>query len=651
MLMIRFHNWLVLITLLLFYTSASSQNDSGSVFQWNVTSKKISDNQYELEFSTTGANGWQLYAPNQSLNGILSTQIDFTDSSIQLNGPFRDSGNSKVISSSIFEGITVIVYEGPSIWKQQISLTQHVPATLQDTLVFFYGKEDGFYEGRYVFSVPLEGGRSDTADLRIQSIDLKNPVNNCGDEETADEGLLSIFILGFIGGLIALITPCVFPLIPLTVSFFTKRSGSRKKGITNALWYGVCIFGIYALLSIPFHLIDQTDPEILNNISTNVWLNLMFFGIFVVFAFSFFGYYEIGLPSSFANKVDAKSGIGDFAGIFFMALTLAIVSFSCTGPILGSLLAGALTETGGAMQLTSGMSGFGLGLALPFAIFALFPGWLQSLPKSGGWLTTVKVVLGFLELAMAVKFLSNADLVKQWGFLKREVFLGIWVIIGIATVLYLLGYIRFPHHTKPKISVGRWAFIALFGLITIYLIPGVTNTRAANLRMISGFPPPLCYSVYEHPINCERSIEPIHNDYEEALRLAREQNKPVLIDFTGWACVNCRRMEEKVWTDPDVSEMMRNQFIVVSLYVDERKKLPASQQMEYTTKTGDKKRIVTVGDKWATFQAENFNAVAQPQYAILNTEEKALTKTKSYTPDAEEFLEWLQCGLDAFGKK
>jgi thiol:disulfide interchange protein DsbD len=252
---------------------------------------------------------------------------------------------------------------------------------------------------------------------------------------------------------------------------------------------------------------------------------------------------------------------------------------------------------------------------------------------------------------MAVKFLSNADLVKHWGFLKREVFLGIWILIGIATVLYLLGYIRFPHHTKPKRTVTRWAFIALFTLMTIYLIPGVTNTRAANLRMISGFPPPLCYSIYEHPINCERSIEPIHNDYEEALRLAREQNKPVLIDFTGWACVNCRRMEEKVWTDPDVSAMMRNQFIVVSLYVDERKKLPASQQMEYTTKTGDKKKIITVGDKWATFQAENFNAVAQPQYAILNADEKALTKTKSYTPDAEEFMEWLQCGLDAFAKK
>ena len=281
--------------------------------------------------------------------------------------------------------------------------------------------------------------------------------------------------------MIALITPCVFPLIPLTVSFFTKRSGTRQKGIRNAFFYGLCIFAIYALLSIPFHLLDKTDPEILNNISTNVTLNIIFFIIFIVFALSFFGFYEIGLPGSFANKVDSKSGIGDIAGIFFMALTLAIVSFSCTGPILGSLLAGALTNNGGAWQLTSGMSGFGLGLALPFALFALFPGWLQSIPKSGGWLTSVKVVLGFLELAMAVKFLSNADLVKQWGLLPREVFIGIWIAIGIAIVLYLLGIIRFAHDGKPKMTKLRWGFVVLFAAATLYLVPGLNQYKMGHL--------------------------------------------------------------------------------------------------------------------------------------------------------------------------
>ena len=619
-----------------------------TLYKWTVTSQKVGEKQYELQFTTQGATGWQLYAPNQVLSEVPTTELQFPDSSLQKTGYFKDTGAARTMASDIFEGVQVKIYEGPTTWKQVININGDVPAQLQGVLLYTYGKADEFYPATtYNFTVPLQGGVTNTTRILIPSIDLKNPVANCGDEDAEDKGLMAIFFLGFIGGLIALITPCVFPLIPLTVSFFTKRSATRKKGIRNALFYGLCIFGIYAFLSTPFHLVDETDPEILNNISTNVTLNLVFFAIFIVFALSFFGLYEIGLPSSFANKVDAKSGIGDFAGIFFMALTLAIVSFSCTGPILGSLLAGALTNNGGAWQLTAGMSGFGLGLALPFALFALFPGWLQSLPKSGGWLTSVKVVLGFLELAMAVKFLSNADLVKQWGLLKREVFMGIWIVIGLAIVLYLLGIIRFPHDSKPKMTKARWVFVVLFGAMTLYLLPGVTNTRAANLRLISGFPPPLCYSVYENPINCEQNIEPIHNDYEKALQLARQQNKPVLIDFTGWACVNCRRMEEKVWTDPDVAAMMQNDFIVVSLYVDERKKLPATQQMEYTTKSGDKKPIITVGDKWATFQSENFNAVSQPQYAIISPNEKALTKTKAYTPHADEFKEWLQCGLDA----
>jgi thiol:disulfide interchange protein len=633
----------------LFSLSTLFAQDTSSVFQWSVTSKKISTHQYELQFSTHGAGGWQLYAPNQILSEVATTELQFPDSAIQKTGDFQVKGTVQTVPSQIFEGETVKILDGPATWTQRITIQGDVPASLQGTLLYTYGRADEFYPATtHNFTVPLEGGVTNTTRILIPSIDLKNPTVTCGDEEAANKGLMSIFFLGFIGGLIALITPCVFPLIPLTVSFFTKRAGTRRKGIQKALFYGLSIFAIYAFLSTPFHLVDNTDPEILNNISTNVTLNLTFFAIFIVFALSFFGLYEIGLPSSFANRVDAKSGIGDFAGIFFMALTLAIVSFSCTGPILGSLLAGALTSNGGAWQLTSGMSGFGLGLALPFALFALFPGWLQSLPKSGGWLTSVKVVLGFLELAMAVKFLSNADLVKQWGVLPREVFMGIWILIGLLIVLYLLGVLRFPHDTKPKMSRTRWAFVALFGVMTLYLLPGVTNTRAANLRLISGFPPPLCYSVYDNPINCEQSIEPIHNDYEKALQLAREQNKPVLIDFTGWACVNCRRMEEKVWTDPDVAAMMQNDFILVSLYVDERKKLPATQQLEYTTKSGDKKPIITVGDKWATFQSENFNAVSQPQYAIISPDERALTKTKSYTPDANEFRQWLQCGLDAY---
>lgn len=639
-----------LLLFFIFNSIASLAQDVQPPFQWNVISHKLADGKYELIFSTPGSNNWQLYAPNQVLSDVPTTEIQFADSSIQVSKSIKDSGSSKTEQSSIFE-MPVKIYEGPTVWKEVVTIQGTIPEKLQGTLLYTYGKIDEFYPSTsHPFSVSLEGGVAATSRILIPSIDLKNPVNACGDDDTADKSLFSIFLLGFLGGLIALITPCVFPLIPLTVSFFTKKSGSRQKGVKNAFLYGLSIFLIYAILSLPFHLVSSVNPEVLNNISTNVWLNLAFFVVFIFFALSFFGLYEIGLPSGFASKIDSRAGMTNFWGIFFMALTLAIVSFSCTGPILGSLLAGVLTSDNGAMQLTFGMSGFGLGLALPFALFALFPNWLQSLPKSGGWLTSVKIVLGFLELALAVKFLSNADLVKQWHLLEREVFVAIWIAIGIAIVLYLLGVIRFGHDSKPRFSKTRIFFIALFTIFTLYLLPGVTNTKWARLPLISGFPPPLCYSVYEQPINCVTGVEPLHNEYEKALKLAREQNKPVLIDFTGWACVNCRRMEENVWVDEEVKTLMKEEFIVVSLYVDERKKLPTAEQFEYTTKTGTVKPIITVGDKWATFQSENFNAVAQPQYAILSPDEKALTKTKAYTPSAKEFKDWLQCGLDAYKK-
>lgn len=626
--------------------AAAQEND---VFKWKATGNRVAPNQYELVFTSEGAAGWQLYAP-QVLLDVPTTVIDFSDSAIQTSGPVKDSGKLIKIQSPIF-GQEVAMYEGPVVWKQLVTIKGTIPETLQDTLSFSYGKGEEYYQGMFVFTASLEGGTSVAKEIKIASIDVRNPVNDCGDDDTEDKSLFTIFILGFTGGLIALITPCVFPLIPLTVSFFTKRAANRKKGIANALLYGFSIFLIYVLLSLPFHLVDSANPEILNNISTNMWVNLVFFAIFIVFALSFFGLFEITLPSNFANKADSKSGIGNIGGIFFMALTLAIVSFSCTGPILGSLLAGVSSGggTGGATLLSFGMAGFGVGLGLPFALFAMFPGWLQSLPKSGGWLNSVKVVLGFLELALAVKFLSNADLVEQWHVLKREVFIGIWVLIGLLTVLYLLGILRGRNTPKPKMTRMRWGFTSLFAIITVYLIPGLTNTTAANLTLISGFPPPLCYSVYEKPVNCIRNVQPLH-DYEEALRLSRQTNKPMLIDFTGWACVNCRRMEENVWTDPEVANLMKNEFIVVSLYVDERKRLPVTEQFEFKASNGEMKKIITVGDKWTNFQLENFYKTSQPQYAIISPDQVALTKTKTYTPDPGEFVEWLRCGLEAHKK-
>jgi cytochrome c biogenesis protein CcdA len=508
----------LLLTINLVFLLAIVSGQDTTLFKWQVTSQKISDNSYRLMFKTAGDPGWDLYGPNEILADVPAAEIAFTDSSIRTTKPFGENGSVVSIKSALFDNAAFKVYRGEVTFTANITFTGKVPEMLIGTFSYTYGKGDELYPLTPLsFSVAMEGGQKSETRILISSFDLDNPVSNCGDEGTEGKGLFGIFLLGLLGGFIALLTPCVFPLIPLTVSFFTKQSQTRAKGVRNALIYGGFIFLIYILLSLPFHLIGEGNPEILNNISTNVWLNLVFFVVFVVFAISFFGYFEITLPGSVSNTAGAKSSGATLAGIFFMALTLAIVSFSCTGPILGSLLVGALSSNGGPMQLTFGMGGFGFGLALPFAIFAMFPGWLQSLPKSGGWLNTVKVVLGFLELAMAIKFLSNADLVEQWGFVKREIFIGAWVVIGILLVLYLLGKIRFPHDSPVgKFSGTRWAFIALFAGFTIYLIPGVTNTKSANLSLISGFPPPLCYSIYQNPVNCETGIEPLR-DYDEAV--------------------------------------------------------------------------------------------------------------------------------------
>lgn len=636
-----------LVLLLFVFHSVISFAQESTVYQWNYKSKKIGERKYELIFSTDSANGWQLYAPNQDIGGVQAVELKLADSTIDIDSNFRVEGPSKTFVSPIFAE-SVKVYEQKAEWKTTISFIDTVPAKLLGKLTYFFGKDDAFNPESLEFSVDLEGGVETINVIDVPTIDIENPVMDCGDDGTGNKSILGIFLLGLVGGLIALLTPCVFPMIPVTVSFFTKKSHAKKKAIANAILYGLFIFLIYVAITIPFHVANKTiSPEIFNNISTNMWLNLLFFVIFVVFAISFFGYFEIGLPAGFANKLDSKSGIGNFWGIFFMAGTLAIVSFSCTGPIFGTLLVGVAEQ--GAWPLTAGAAGFGVALGLPFALFAMFPRWLHLLPKSGGWMTNLKVVLGFIELALAVKFFSNADLVEQWGLLKREIFIGLWLIISILIVLYLLGKIKFPHSGRIKMSFARIFFVFLFTAISIYLIPGLTNTKAANLKLISGFPPPLCYSVYEHPVNCAEIYEPI-KDYKLAVERAKKENKPILIDFTGWACVNCRRMEEKVWTNTVVDDLMRNQFVVVSLYVDERRALPLTEQTIFRFPDSTEKAIITVGDKWSTFQTRNFKATSQPQYAIISADQVALTKTKYYTPNANEFIAWLRCGLAAHKK-
>ena len=639
----------LLFICLLFLSLVGRSQEPVQAFSWKVESKKLGEARYQLIFSTNATGDWNIYSPNQVLLDVKTTEINFPDSSISPEGGFDISGTEPVEENSqIFDNTKVKVHNGDVLWSTVVDIKGTVPAQLQGTLLYTYGKNDEFYPGTvYSFSVALEGGVTTGSNIKITSIDLTTPVNNCGDDGTGSKSILSIFLLGLLGGIIALLTPCVFPMIPVTVTFFTKKSQDRTKGVSNAVLYGLFIFLIYVLITVPFHIANKAvSPEIFNNISTNVWLNLLFFAVFVAFALSFFGLYEIGLPAGLANRMNSKSGLGNLGGIFFMASTLAIVSFSCTGPILGTLLVGVAEQ--GAWPLTAGAAGFGLALGLPFALFAMFPHWLQSLPKSGGWMTDVKVILGFLELALAIKFLSNADLVEQWGLLKREIFIGLWIVIGVLMVLYLLGKLRISHSSPVKrFSFTRIAFIILFASFTIYLLPGLSNSRWSDLTLISGFPPPRTYSLY----SVESKLEPIHNNYEEALAISKRENKPVLIDFTGWACVNCRRMEEKVWPDPLVDSLMRTKFVVLSLYVDERRKLPLTEQTMYKTANGQQKSIITVGDKWSTFQTENFGATSQPQYAIISADEKALTKTKYYTPNPTEFADWLKCGLDAFEKK
>jgi thiol:disulfide interchange protein DsbD len=488
----------------------------------------------------------------------------------------------------------------------------------------------------------------------LGEVDLDQPIGKCGDPDHHDvkkKGLWGIFVLGFLGGLLALLTPCVFPMIPLTVSFFTKSSGNKSKGMKQALLYGFFILAVYLILSVPFHLMDSVNPDILNNISTNVVLNISFFLIFLFFAFSFFGYYELTLPSSWTNKVSRAEGIGGMIGIFFMALTLALVSFSCTGPILGSLLAGALTADGGAIQLTAGMGGFGLALALPFALFAAFPSMLSSLPKSGGWLNTVKVVLGFLELALAFKFLSNADLVKRWGILKIEPFLIIWIIIFVGLALYLLGRIKFPHDGPvKKLSFPRLGLGIVSAAFAIYLLSGFLldkNTGSfKSLTLLSGLAPPTGYS-WLHPNKCPNNLD-CYKDLEAGLSYARKVNKPVILDFTGHACVNCRKMEEHVWPENEVNKLLRNDFVLISLYVDEKIELPKDEQIVVKRKSGGTRTLRTVGDKWQHFQTETFVNNSQPYYVLLTPDGKLLNKPVGYTPDAKEYAAFLECGLDAY---
>jgi thiol:disulfide interchange protein DsbD len=621
-------------------TSVLFAQDSSAV-SWKYEIKSIQKNQYQLRIKGTINQGWNLY-DSDSIDQIEGPTVHLK--------PAVASSITKIVSipniiNDVIYQNKKKVYTNEIILEQQITIQDTTVKNVQAAISYNLSKETNFIPEEHVLLVNLSGNSLTETRLLIPSIDINHPLSNCGVatvENTSSKSLMSLFFIGFIGGLIALLTPCVFPMIPVTVSFFTKRSKTRKHGIQNGLIYGLSIFLIYVLASVPFHIVGNVQPEIFNSISTNAWLNIAFFAIFIFFSISFFGYFEISLPSGIANKADAKSGLGSLGGIFFMAITLAIVSFSCTGPILGTLLVGSLQ--GGAWALTQGMAGFGFALALPFTLFAIFPQWLQSLPKSGGWLDTVKKVLAFVELALAFKFLSNADLVQHWGLLKREVFIGIWILISLGLSAYLFGFLLLPHDVKgQKIASGR-KIIGGFALgFALYLGAGLMPQNANNLKLLSGFPPPTHYSLFASDSSSHGLKADVVNDYNKALAMAKAQQKPILIDFTGWACVNCRKMEEQVWTDPAVQTMIKENFILLSLYVDDRANLPVAERFVYTTLGGQQKQINSVADLWATFETENFNQSSQPLYVVLSPDQVLQSNPIGYTPDIQQYLEWLKC--------
>lgn len=659
--------------------------------KWETSVKKISETEFDLISTATIEDGWHLYSQNIDENGPVPTSFSFKDAGnkfILIGKPSEDKGHTEF--DKIFE-MDIKYFEKKAQFKQRIKLLSKDPFIIDGSVEYMACDDTQCLapeEKELNFSVSARPGSivsndkvDNTAKDLVQAdssviqqtalFSLDSTDQNAGKNDTIsgtgntlsnkDEvgkqehqrGLWNIFIIAFLSGFAALLTPCVFPMIPMTVSFFTKQSKNKAAGIKNAVIYGLSIIGIYVLLGSLVTGIYGADS--LNALSTNVWFNVIFFLLLVIFALSFFGAFELVLPSSWSTKIDAQADRGGIIGIIFMALALAIVSFSCTGPIVGTLLVEAASKGGTAPII--GMFGFSLAIALPFALFAAFPGWMNSLPKSGGWLNTVKVSLGFIELALAFKFLSNADLVSQAHYLERELFLSIWITIAVTFALYLFGLIKLPHDSvTEKISVGRLSLGMLVLMFAFYLLPGLWG---APLKIISGFPPPKHYSESPHGIgNQETGLSNLpegavygpHNivtflDYDKGMAYAKNINKPVMLDFTGHACVNCRKMEERVWSDDQVLKVLKNDIVLISLYVDEKKELPEKEQ--YISETTGKK-ISTVGNKWSDFQIKKYRANAQPYYVLIDHKGNNLNEYSAYDPDVASYYNWLMQGIANF---
>ena len=645
----------IIIFILLAFVTSKSFTQIFNPVSWDFSHERVSESEVDLIFTATIDEGWYVYSQFCG-EGPVATEFTFnnTDSTFSLVGILGEGIPLNEFDPN-FE--TVLKY-----FKNKAVFTQRIVINSKDSIVI---SGDVYFMTcdksqclppeavEFFFKIPGNKKLTNTAKIFEK--------NDLSDES---DSLWMLFFIAFLSGFAALLTPCVFPMIPMTVSFFTKQSKTKANGIMNAIIYGFSIIIIYVGLGVGVSSIFGADA--LNNMATNIYFNIGFFMLLIIFGASFLGAFDIQLPASWTNKSVKAEGRGGLIGIFFMAFTLALVSFSCTGPIVGTLLVEA--ATGGYLGPIIGMLGFSLAIALPFALFAAFPGWLNSLPQSGGWLNSVKVTLGFLEIALAFKFLSNADLVLQAHFLERELFIAIWIVIFGLLTMYLLGFLKFAHDSDLKyISVSRLSVAVLTGTLTIYMIPGLWG---APLKIINAFPPPMHYSespqgiglssiskIPDLDVSTDKKLHLgpqgilVFHDYDEGIKYAKEVGKPVMLDFTGWACVNCRKMEEQVWSNSNVKKILTNDVVLISLYVDERIDLPVDQQ--YQTKlAGKTKKVKTTGDKWMVLQANTFGTNSQPYYVILDNNEKQINEAANYQDygTVAKFQDWLNRGLAEYEK-
>lgn len=661
-----------ILVVLLLLTGAGLNAQMLEPVKWKTELKTLSDSEAEIIFTAAIDKGWHVYSIDIPDGGPVSATFHADKlKGASLNGKLTPRGKLVSEFDKMFEmKLTYFVNTGSFVQKIKITgATYDIAGYLEygacndenclpPTQVPFSFKGNGPAGAPAAEESPAEEEAAAVTDsiatdsaavAPVTSEDISGWWKPVTDQlsafgHTGTQGQSSwfyIFFAGFLGGLLALFTPCVWPIIPMTVSFFLKRSKDKKKGIRDAWTYGISIVVIYVLLGLAVTLIFGASA--LNALSTNAVFNILFFLMLVVFAASFFGAFELTLPSSWSNAVDNKAEkTGGLLSIFLMAFTLTLVSFSCTGPIIGFLLV-EVSTSGSIIAPAVGMLGFAIALALPFTLFAMFPSWLKSMPKSGGWMNQIKVVLGFLELAFALKFFSVADLAYGWGLLDRETFLALWIVIFALLGLYLLGIIKFPHDDDDKRTSVPGFFMALVSLaFAVYMIPGLWG---APLKAVSAFAPPMNtqdFNLYTKEVHAK------FDDYDAGMEYARKAGKPVLVDFTGFGCVNCRKMELAVWIDPKVSGILENDYVLISLYVDD--KTPLAQPMT-VTENGSERVLKSVGDKWSYLQRTKFGANAQPFYVQLDNNGNPLNKSYAYDEDIDLYVQWLQQGLENYDKE